>query len=683
MAKIGILVPRENMRQEMLKLLENSDLDVVCCRTIETADTINEARRAVEEGAQLLIARGYQAKLLREQTKIPLVEIQFTAQEVGLLLQQAKEIVGKPHPHIAIIAFENMLPDMTYIASLMDVELTVSFLEKVELTDGIFSEYEKNRPDIVIGGQMTCEAARTRGYLTMFYQSTTESLAESLRIADRISFAMDSEQMHTARFETVLDSSFHAILQINTGHALISLNHNAQEMLRKKEYEAMGRPIEEIVPEINPQSLEEVLSGKRESIAISVELNKEAFMVLIASIRFGDRVTGAILSFRQLSAMSSLSRQARRELLLRGYRTNVTFQDIRTRDPRMQDVLKKAEVFALSESPVLLYETEGNEASLIARAIHNNSSRKAGPFVSLDIRDLYPEEQVDALLKRSNSRIEDPRMMEDRNGGRQAQDRNTDFRKPAVSRNSARPSASSTSVSEEAGLPAPALPTGAMIRANHGTLFINRIEKMTLQAQHQLLRTLLPWSQMHTDARPIDSLDVRIIACAKHNLLPSVESDKFSEELYYHFSGLTLAIPALETRPEDVKAMLRYYVNGFAAKYNRHLQLTEEAVSCASKLRWPGSASQLNAFSERLVLSSSRRRIDEKTVLELFNQLYPEVRDVQGEQRLVVYDAPQAQQIRDLLKKHRGDRAAVAAELGISKTTLWRHMKKYNVTSSF
>ncbi len=680
MAKVGILLPRESMRQEALKLLEDIHLDVVYCRTIETPDTINEARRAVEMGAQLIIARGFQAKILREQTKIPLVEIQFTAQEVGLLLQQAKEIVGKPHPHIAIIAFENMLPDMTYIASLMEVELTVSYLEKVELTNGIFSEYEKNRPDIIIGGQMTCEAARTRGYLTLFYQSTTESIATALRIASRISFAMDSEQMHAALFETVLDSTFHAILQINTDRTLTSLNYTAQEMLGKKEQEMIGRPIEDIIPEIDSQSLEQVLSGSRESMAVSVELNKEAFMVLIASIRFDDCVTGAILSFRQLSAMSSLSRQAKRELLLSGYRTHVTFRDLTTRDPRMQDVLDKAKVFALSNSPILLYEAEGSESSMIARAIHNNSNRKAGPFVSLDVRDLYPEEQVDALLRRSGTAVDDPRLQDKRNPRGSEQKKNAGFHRISGSQSSTRESSYTSGDPEE--IP-PALPTGAMIRANHGTLFINRIEKLTLQAQHQLLRTLLPWTQIHTDARPIDSLNVRIIACAKQNLLPAVEADKFSEELYYHFSGLTLTIPALETRPEDLKALFRSYVSKFAKEYNRHLQLTEEAVSRVSKLRWPGGASQVSAFSERLVLTSSRRRIDEKIVLELFSTLYPEVREVQGEQHLVVYDTPQAQRIRELLKKYRGDREAVAAELGISKTTLWRHMKKYNVTAVF
>lgn len=672
MARIGILVPQESMRQEALELLKQIDLDVVCCRTIRTSDTMNAAREAVEEGAQIIIARGYQAKILHEHTKIPLVEIRFSAQEICLFLRRSKEITGKPHPHVAIIAFENMLPDMTYIASLMEVELTVSYMNKVEEVNSILETYEKDRPDIIIGGEITSEAARDRGYLTLFYSSTTDSIASAMKMAKRLSFAMDSEQQHTASFETVLDSSFNAIIQLNAERTVLSMNPTAEKLLQINEKDAIGRIVDDLLPDVNLHPLDQVLSGKRESMATSVELNKEAFMVLIASIRFETKITGAVLSFRQLSAMSGLSRQAKRELLLSGYRTSVTFRDLPTKDAKMREMLDKAEVFALSDSPILLYEAEGNEAAMIARAIHNNSDRKSGPFVSLDIRDLYPEEQVDALLHRGSPQdkdLVDPKT----SSGAASRGRLYDRFENDNNKETARTNVGGTEN----------IATGAMVRANHGTLFINRIEKLTLQAQHQLLRTLLPWTQIHADARPITTLDVRIIACAKSSLLPAVDADTFSEELFYHFSGLTLSIPPLETRPDDLKEIFRRRMEKYSSQYHRHLQVPEESLRLISGLRWPGGYCQVDAFCERLTLSARKRRVDEQIIREVYNTLYPEVREIEGEQRLVVYDAPEAQKIRDLLEKYKGDRAAVAEELGISKTTLWRHMKKHNVSAKF
>ena len=688
MAKVGILVPRENMRQDAQVFLETFPLDASCCRTIRTEDTLNEARRAVEEGAQILIARGYQAKIIKKCMQVPLVEIRFTGQEVCLFLQRAKEIAGKGHPHVALIAFENMLPDMTYFAQLMDVDLTISCIEKAEMAGDVLDEYEKNRPDVVVGGEITCAAARERGYLTVFYQSTPESIAEAIRTAQRMSYAMDAEQQHAARFETVLDSSFNAILQVNQEQTVLSMNREAQELFECGEEEAVGRQASAILTGIDLQPLGKVLTGEQESITTTTGYKKEAFMVLIRSIRYDGRVTGAVLSFRQLSAVSSLSRQVKRELLLSGYQTTVSFRDIPTQDSQMRKVLQTAEVFALSESPVLLYEEEGNESALIARAIHNNSSRKAGPFVSLDIRDLLPQEQVDALLRRSagTGRSELTAGQKEQENGRYGSSSvytGSSIRGDgSVPKNAAR----SSFVTENDGFAFGvdgSETIGAMVRANHGTLFINRIEKLTLQAQHQLLRTLLPWTYMHTDARPLDTLDVRIIACAKHSLMPAVEEGAFSEELYYHFSGLSLEIPSLERRPEDLKRIFQTQIKKYASRYHRHLQLTEEGMRAVVGLRWPGGFAQVDSFCERLVLSSEKRRLDEPAILTLHNVLYPEVRKVKGTQRLVVYDAPQAQQIRELLEKHGGDREAVAKELGISKTTLWRHMKKYNVAAKY
>lgn len=707
MAKVGILLPAENMRQDALELLETIPLDVVCCRTIRTEDTINEARRAVEEGAQVIIARGYQAKIIKECTKIPLVEIRFTGQEVGLFLQRAKEIAGKPHPHVALIAFENMLPDMTYFAQLMDVELTISFIKKMELVGGTLKEYEKNRPDVVVGGEITCAAAREMGYLTVFYQSTPESVAEAMRTARRVSYAMDAEQQHAARFETVLDSSFNAILQVNQEQIVLSMNRSAQDLFGCSEEEAVGRPASSLLTGVDLQPLERVLSGERGSITTTTGYKKEAFMLLISPIRYDGRVTGAVLSFRQLSAVSSLSRQAKRDLLISGYQTSVTFRDIMTRDPQFRKMLDLAEVFALSESPLLLYEEEGNEAAMIARAVHNNSTRKAGPFVSLDVRDLLPEEQVDALLRRGAGMEEDlPQDSIGQETGRpgagatQAGRRySTGNAREALNRGNipGRGNGDRSSFVTGTTLVSGNSPEsdrlsfgtggskaiGALVRANSGTLFINCIEKLTLQAQHQLLRTLLPWAYMHTDARPVDTLDVRIIACAKQNLLPAVEAETFSPELYYHFSSFALEIPPLERRPEDLRQVFRSRIEKYASRYHRHLQLTEEGLRAAVGLRWKGGFTQVDTFCERLVLTSTKRRIAEPVILTLYKTLYPEARRVQGASRLVVYDAPQAQQIRELLKKHKGDREAVARELGISKTTLWRHMKKYNVTAKY
>ena len=214
MVKIGMLLPEERMVEPARKIIEENHLDVVYLEAVHTVDAVNKARIAVETGAHILVARGYQAKLIKEYTNIPVVEIRFHAQEIGLLIQKAKTILKKEHPHIALIAFENMLCDMSYMEQLFDIRLDVIYLKRIEEAESIIADFEE-RPDLIIGGEGTCRAAETMGYSTLFYQSTGESLKEALLAAKNASYAAESEKRNTAQFETVLDTSFNGIIKVN------------------------------------------------------------------------------------------------------------------------------------------------------------------------------------------------------------------------------------------------------------------------------------------------------------------------------------------------------------------------------------------------------------------------------------------------------------------------------------
>ena len=119
---------------------------------------------------------------------------------------------------------------------------------------------------------------------------------------------------------------------------------------------------------------------------------------------------------------------------------------------------------------------------------------------------------------------------------------------------------------------------GAVIKANHGTLFMKGIEYLTLYARHQLLRTMLSKTMMKTDTQPLDMLDVRIIASSKVNLKYLVQQGKFSEELYYLLQGLILEIPSLNERIEELLHYFNIKMKQYEEKYNKTLKVTEEVI---------------------------------------------------------------------------------------------------------
>lgn len=636
MVKIGMLLPEADMVPMAQKVVKDMNVEIACLKAISSVDAVNEARLAVEAGAKIVIARGYQAKMIKHYTNIPLIEMKLHAQEIGLLLQKAKLMVKKEHPVIALIAFDNMLCDMSYMEELFGVTLKVAVMKRSEETPGILDEMEAYHPDLVIGGEITCNEAERRGYLTLFYRATEESIKEALESARAMAFAAEIEKQNTAQFETVLDTSFNGIVKVNMDGNIIVVNKLVEKLIGKEKEDVVGCALTEVFPQIDMELVGRILKGESENLSTSISLGNKAFMLLMAPIEYDEVINGAIITLHQIADGARGTKRESNKMLLHGFSAKTDFGSIYTENAWMKKVLEDAKTFALSESPILIYGQAGIEDYLIAEAIHNNSNRKAGPYVSISMRGMDKKHQMEELFRREP--VESQRDMAGK---------------------------------------------GAMIKADHGTLFIKGMEHLTLRVQHQILRTMLSRAQMRTDAQPIDSVDVRIIGSSKVDLKQMVQQGTFSEEFYYMLQGLTLKVPSLNQRAEDLRHYFDREFGRYSEMYNRHLKITDGGYQKLSELPWNGNMIQLKAFCERLVLSTEKRVVDEIVLQKLFEELYPEMKEIKGESRMVIYRSPESTRLAEILERCHGNRNQAAKELGISTTTLWRRMKKYGVEAKY
>lgn len=636
MVKIALLLPNENLIEIAEKVIREQQIEVDYIKAIRTVDAVNEARRAVEQGASILVARGYQAKIIREYTNVPLVEMRFHAQEIGLLLKKAKSMVKKDHPHVGLVIFRNMICDMSHMEDLFDVRLSIEYMERMEDIAGALYSLAKKKPDIIIGGEVVCREAEKMGYPSVYYTATEESLSEALHAARKMAYTAETEQQSAAQFETVLDTSFNGIIKINANGQIIVENKLVENLLGKNAEEVIGEEIAEVFPEFDRSAIRKILLGKMDNYFTSVNLHSQAWMLSIAPIQYDGKITGAILFLQKAGNTVRRSWDSRRDMFLSGFVARITFQDIYTENKGMRKTLELAKKYALSDSPVLMYHEEGLESYPIAEAIHNNSNRRSSPCVYVNMLGIEKEEQMEVLF-----------------GGRPGKD-DLDARK-----------------------------NGVLIKANHGTVFINGIEHMSLPVQHQLARLLMSPSVTRTDAQPLDSLDVRIIAASRVNLMQMVNEGRFYDELYYLMQGLMLEIQPLNERPEDLRHYFEKFFSFYLTKYNKHLTITEGVWKQLEKFSWKGNLIQLQSFCERLVLGVDRRSVDEVCIQSLYSDLYPCLGEMHGEQKVVVYKAPEAVELNALLEKHNGNRALVADALGISTTTLWRRMKKYGIEAKY
>jgi transcriptional regulator with PAS, ATPase and Fis domain len=406
-----------------------------------------------------------------------------------------------------------------------------------------------------------------------------------------------------------------------------------EEILNKSSSDVVGKPVTEIFKEITIESIDKILHEGNEIYSSFITVNDIALVVIIAAIKVDERIDGAILTCHKVKKMKQLEAEILRERYLYGYIAKGNFDDIPHSSKEMQKSIALSKVYAQSRSPVLICGEIGTEKELFAQAIHNSSLSKNGPYITVNCFGINDEMQTEILFGSSKG---------------------------------------------EAGKG-----EGALAAANHGTVLISEIDKLSMNSQYRLYRIIRYKALIRNDIEKTMSIDVRIIATTTRKLSVLVQQGQFREDLFYLLSGLTIDVEPLRNRPEDLETLLDTYIKLYCDMYSRFHVLTAGAKKILMEYPWYGNLIQLESFCDRMILSASHRTLDEIFIKHLLNELYPIIHQQNSREKVIIYKDPEAVVIMETLEKHGGNRANAAAELGISKTTLWRHMKKYGISNKY
>jgi DNA-binding NtrC family response regulator len=237
------------------------------------------------------------------------------------------------------------------------------------------------------------------------------------------------------------------------------------------------------------------------------------------------------------------------------------FNDIITKSPAMQSVLRMAEKAATSNIPVLISGESGVGKELIARAIHGSSDRRAKPFVAVNCGAM-PENLVESILFGHEK-------------------------------------GSFTGATERH--------TGKFIEASGGTLFLDEVGELPLAAQVKLLRAIQEGEVEPVGGRKPIKVDVRIVSATNRDLIADVKAGRFREDLFYRLHVFPITVPPLRERLADIPALTRHFLARFAAEEGKRIRLiTPEALQVLSTFRWPGNIRQLeNTLFRAVVLAES------------------------------------------------------------------------------
>lgn len=329
-------------------------------------------------------------------------------------------------------------------------------------------------------------------------------------------------------------------------------------------------------------------------------------------------------------ALENVSLVRENEGLRRGL---VPISDLIGNSPAMQQLKADVKRIAEHSAAVFVSGDSGTGKEVIARYIHDQSPRSAGPFVSVGV----------AGLAREN------------------------------------PDAELFGIEHDGQIT-----FGSLEQANGGTLFLKDIADMDQSTQARLLSALETNSLLRVGGREAVQIDVRVIAATSKILSQCVAEGNFRGDLFYHLNVLPLTIPPLKERPEDVDSLAQYYLDYYASQEG--LRARELTTGGRNRLRdydWPGNVRELKNLIQRLMILGSENAI---SATEVSNALGIRI-ETQGDNSMPGFDLP-LREAREKFEKAYlefqlralgGSVSKVAERVGIERTHLYRKLRSLQI----
>lgn len=332
-----------------------------------------------------------------------------------------------------------------------------------------------------------------------------------------------------------------------------------------------------------------------------------------------EQIIGAVEFFRDVSEV---------ELLHKRLDERHALSDIVSVNVEMQNLVQLLPDVAESECNVLLEGPSGSGKELIAQVLHNLSPRKYGPYIKINCAALPATLLESELFGYTKGAFTDAKRD-----------------KP-----------------------------GQFCLANGGTLLLDEISEMDISLQVKLLRVLNNGEYQPLGSTNTMRTDARIIAATNANLQNCIVNGSFREDLYYRINVVSLQIPPLKDRPEDIPLLVNHFIQKFGNKTRKSIKrVTPEVLVALRKFTFPGNVRELENIIEHAFVMCHN---DEIKLEHLPINIINNGNITNGVTSVKVHEK---QVIAETLQRNHGNRTRTAEELGLHRSTLWRKIRMYNL----
>jgi len=431
-------------------------------------------------------------------------------------------------------------------------------------------------------------------------------------------------------YSTLVESISDGLLMIDGEGVAIFLNKKGGEILRLDPGKIMGKKFSQVIHWGKPIVYEVLEKNKGyEDRELYLNSSKGIIHVIDTAIPIrneGGKIVAVVNTFREIKRVSKLASR------MIGTEVKFTFDDVIGESSQTRRAVEMGKLASRSTSPILIEGESGTGKELFAQAVHNMSERKESPFIPINCGAI-PRELIESEL----FGYIDGAFTGAFKGGR----------------------------------------LGKFEACNGGTIFLDEIIDLPKDMQNKLLRVIQEKEVYRIGDHKGIPVDVRVISSSNRDLAKVVESGDFREDLFYRLNVLKIYIPPLRERKEDIPILTQHFVRKIAQMLNKEIQgVDSKVLEFFNDYPWPGNVRELQNIIERAInfAKESIIRIEDlqENLAKFLDQkpMEPPILDI----RLV-----EKEQLVKALKLSHGNVAKTAKALGISRPTVYKKSKKYNI----
>ncbi|MGO9019840.1 MAG: sigma-54-dependent Fis family transcriptional regulator [Syntrophobacteraceae bacterium] len=452
-------------------------------------------------------------------------------------------------------------------------------------------------------------------------------VASAHAIENEFRYRKALREIHVAHSfqKTVISSIPEIIIAIDNDENISLINNNAMKVFGAGGDKFLGRSLSELWSR-NPNIIQLIANNESLTdveVRISFKNSHADYTLTCNPILSMNSVTGKIIILNEIKRARTLAAR------MMGAKAKFRFDDIIGRDGEFLETVRHAQIASRIKSNVLLLGESGTGKDLFAQAIHNSSSRRDGPYVAINCatipRDLITSElfgYVEGAFTGS------------RKGGNQ----------------------------------------GKFELADGGTIFLDEIGETPLEVQAALLRVIEDKSIIKIGGTKVTTVNVRIIAATNKNLKEEVRKGKFREDLYYRSNVFTIRMVPLRKRADDIPLLVDSFLRNISRSMGKEIVCIDSGVlECFMLYQWPGNVRELQNVLERMInIAHTSKLTVDLLPSEIVGSRSPE----SAEEDIEPVDRMEHGLILKLLRS-RFTKKDIAKKLGISRSTLYRKLEKY------